>query len=132
MSKACIKPWINTHHTESNMEKKVGDRIFFEYCDGTIGTAVIKEIEPKVYHETDGKEVKYNRYRTSHYEFTEDYSCLPDDDPRVVEYCNGKTFHVITVLREQVLQLLKDNGCKKGDPGISEMLYELSNEFESK
>lgn len=120
------------------MEKKVGDRIFFEYCDGTIGTAIIQDMEEKTYTERKGRgiesEVKtfnYKRFYTDkQHSFIEDYECLPEDDPRVVEFCKGKKFHILTNIKDEFLKLLEAHGCHKGDPGVSEMLYELSNEFE--
>ena len=30
---------------------KVGDRVFFEFYDGTIGSAIVKEIKPDIYTE---------------------------------------------------------------------------------
>ena len=35
-------------------QRKVGDRIFYEYYDGTIGTAIIKKIEDAEYKESQG------------------------------------------------------------------------------
>ena len=71
-------------------QRKVGDRIFYEHHDGTIGTAIIKRIEPwessfdkKGNYLKNGKKYKYNIYHTSDIEVIEDYNCLSDNDPRV-------------------------------------------------
>lgn len=69
---------------------KVGDRIFFEYYDGTVGTRIVLEIEPRSYVE-NGKTINYDILITykngSHFkEAIEDYSTLPYSDPRVKEF----------------------------------------------
>ena len=66
---------------------KVGDRIFFEYYDGTIGTAIVLEKKPDSYIDDKGKEVSYNMLvteRGTNWSVKiEDYSTLPYSDPRV-------------------------------------------------
>ena len=70
-------------------KNKVGDRIFFEYPDGTIGTAIVLEIKPKSYVDDNGRTINYNMLvteRGSNWSFsTEDYNTLPYSDPRVKE-----------------------------------------------
>ena len=66
---------------------KVGDRIFFEYYDGTVGTAIVLKIKPKSYVDDNGRTINYNMLIT--WESgncsigTEDYNTLPYSDPRV-------------------------------------------------
>lgn len=66
---------------------KVGDRIFFEYYDGTVGTAIVLEVEPDSYINDKGEEVNYNMLvteRGANWSVkTEDYNTLPYSDPRV-------------------------------------------------
>ena len=68
---------------------KVGDRIFFEYHDGTIGTAIVLEIEPKSYVDDNGRTINYDMLITwksgSCSSGIEDYDTLPLSDPRVKE-----------------------------------------------
>ena len=64
---------------------KVGDRIFFECYDGTIGTATVVGIKPETYINDYGKEVGYDWLETSDNSGIEDYNTLPDSDPRVKE-----------------------------------------------
>ena len=68
---------------------KVGDRIFFEYYDGTVGTAIVLEIEPKSYVDDNGKTVNYDMLITwksgNCSSGTEDYNTLPYSDHRVKE-----------------------------------------------
>ena len=67
------------------MEHKVGDIVYFEYYDGSIGNRIIKEIKPKSYLDDNGNTVHYNKYDFGD-TFIEDYNCIPEKDPRVQEY----------------------------------------------
>lgn len=66
---------------------KVGDRIFYENYDGTVGTSIVLEIEPKSYVDDNGRTINYNMLvteRGSNWTVsTEDYNTLPYSDPRV-------------------------------------------------
>lgn len=62
---------------------KVGDRIFFEFYDGTIGTKTVVGIKPETYINDYGKEVGYDWLETSYNSGIEDYNTLPLSDPRV-------------------------------------------------
>ena len=68
---------------------KVGDRIFFEYHDGTVGTATVLEIKPKSYVDDNGRTINYDwlvTWRSGNCSSgTEDYNTLPLSDPRVKE-----------------------------------------------
>lgn len=68
---------------------KVGDRIFFEYYDGTVGTATVLEIIPDTYTDENNKLIHYDKlvtYKGEHFkEQIEDYETLPLSDPRVKE-----------------------------------------------
>jgi hypothetical protein len=66
-------------------EYKKGDRIFYEYYDGTIGTAIVLDTEDRVYESIDDKPIKFKMLKTGPYTSIEDYSCLPMSDPRVKE-----------------------------------------------
>ena len=73
----------------TNNKYKVGDRIFFEYYDGTIGTATVLEIKPESYVDDNGKTINYDMLITwksgNCSSCTEDYNTLPLSDPRVKE-----------------------------------------------
>lgn len=68
---------------------KVGDRIFFKYYDGAVGTAIVLEIEPKSYVDDNGRTINYDMLITwksgNCSSGTEDYNTLPLSDPRVKE-----------------------------------------------
>ena len=66
---------------------KVGDRIFFEYHDGTVGTAIVLEKKPESYVDDNGRTINYDMLITwksgNCSSGTEDYNTLPYSDPRV-------------------------------------------------
>ena len=68
---------------------KVGDRIFFEYYDGTVGTEIVLEVEPKSYIDDNGKTINYDElitWRSGNCSSSiEDYNTLPLSDSRVKE-----------------------------------------------
>ena len=76
------------------MNYKIGDRIFFEYIsDGSIGEAIIIDIEPRSYKQYDDGQntyvdINFNMLRTGKHSMIEDYNCLSKDDPHVIEYKN--------------------------------------------
>lgn len=119
-------------------QRKVGDRIFYEKYDKTIGTAIIKRIEPVVDTHMDkygnilkdGKVFKYKEYYTGANTVIADYSCLSDNDPRVKEYCKGKKF-ITADFADELRKFLVEHGAHKGDDDVVQILYDLSKEFES-
>jgi len=118
-------------------KRKVGDRIFYEKYDGTIGTATIKEIEPResVFNKKGeylgvGKKFKFNYYHTSDTEAIEDYNCLSDNDPRVKEYRKGKKF-ITAGFADELRKFLAENGAHKGDDDVVQILYDIAEEFEA-
>lgn len=68
---------------------KVGDRIFFEYHDGTVGTDIVLEINPESYIDDNGRTVSYDElvvWKSGNCSSCiEDYNTLPYSDPRVKE-----------------------------------------------
>ena len=89
---------------------KIGDRIFYEYEDGSIGSALVIDIEPKTY---DGNgEVKYNmlvtwRSENGHVSTAiEDYNTLGKSHPKVKEFIREK--------RDEITKKLNDLYKKTG------------------
>lgn len=116
-------------------KRKVGDRIFYEKYDGTIGTATIKKIEPtessfdkKGNYLRNGKKYKFNYYHTGVNTVIEDYNCLSDNDPRVKEYCNGKKF-ITSDFADELRKFLVEHGAHKGDDDVVQILNDLAEEF---
>lgn len=71
--------------------RKVGDRIYWEYSDGDgIGSGVIKEVKTDTYLNAQGKEVPFNDYITykehNCISGIEDYNCLAKSDKKRIAY----------------------------------------------
>ena len=64
---------------------KVGDRIYYEYLDETIGSAIVTEIEPRTYW-GNGKIHNFNMLSLGPYTAIEDYNTLSSSNPKVKTY----------------------------------------------
>ena len=64
---------------------KVGDRIYYECYDNTIGSAIVTKIEPRTYLVND-KRFDYNMLFTDPYSAIEDYNTLAPSNPKVKTY----------------------------------------------
>lgn len=65
---------------------KVGDRIYYEYYDGTIGTSIVTKIEPRTYLVLNGKRFDYNMLFTGPHSAIEDYNTLAPSNRKVRTY----------------------------------------------
>ena len=66
---------------------KVGDRIYYEYYDGTIGTSIVTKIEPRTtYLVLNGKKFDYNMLFTGPHSAIEDYNTLSPSNRKVKAY----------------------------------------------
>ena len=65
---------------------KVGDRIYYECFDNTIGTAIVTKIEPRTYYWDNGKRYNFNMLSTGPYTAIEDYNTLSSSNPKVKTY----------------------------------------------
>lgn len=65
---------------------KVGDRIYYECFDNTIGTAIVTKIEPRTYYWGNGKRYNFNMLSTGSYTAIEDYKTLSPSNPKVKTY----------------------------------------------
>ena len=65
---------------------KIGDRIYFEYLDGNIGSAVVIGIKPDITKNCYGKEITYNWLQTGKHVGIEDYNTLAPSNPKVRAY----------------------------------------------
>lgn len=62
---------------------KVGDRVFFEFYDGSIGSAIVRQVIPDTYIDVDNKPYHFDMLKTGDNTSIEDYATLPYSDPRV-------------------------------------------------
>ena len=64
---------------------KVGDRIYYECYDGTIGTSIVTKIEPQTYWD-NGKRFDFNMLYTGPHSAIEDYNTLAPSNRKVKAY----------------------------------------------
>lgn len=65
---------------------KVGDRIYFEYFGGGIGSAIVTEVRPETTTDINGKEFSFNMLFTGPHTCIEDYDTLAPSNPKVKAY----------------------------------------------
>ena len=65
---------------------KVGDRIYYECYDNTIGSAIVTKIEPRTYLVLNGKRYDFNMLFTGSYTCIEDYNTLAPSNRKVRTY----------------------------------------------
>ena len=65
---------------------KVGDRIYYECYDGTIGTSIVTKIQPHFYYDDNGKNIDFNMLFTGPHSAIEDYNTLAPSNPKVKAY----------------------------------------------
>ena len=65
---------------------KVGDRIYYEYFHGGIGSAIVTGIRPEVGKDYYGKPIHYNWLQTGLCEGIEDYNTIAPSNPKVKAY----------------------------------------------
>ena len=64
---------------------KVGDRIYYECYDNTIGSAIVAKIEPRTYWD-NGKRYDFNMLFTGLHSVIEDYNTLAPSNKKVRAY----------------------------------------------
>ena len=112
-----------------NRNYKIGDRVFFEYIsDGSIGEAIVTNIEPRYYKQYDDSQntyidINFNMLRTGKHSMIEDDKCIPENDNRVIEY--KKTHADPRIFKEKFESFLKENNFNISQSPIRNYLYEL-------
>ena len=82
---------LKTRYGGTSMQRniKIGDRIYFEYLDGRIGSAVVTEIRPETTTDIYGKEFSFNRLYTGPHTCIEDYNTIAPSNPKVKAHIKG-------------------------------------------
>lgn len=62
---------------------KIGDRIYFEYLGGGIGSAIVTGIRPETTTDICGKVFSFNRLLTGPHTAIEDYNTIAPSNPKV-------------------------------------------------
>lgn len=78
-----------TRYMGRRKKYKVGDRVLFEYYDGTVGTAIVLDVESQCGIDANDETFTYDElitWRSGNCSSSiEDYNTLPYSDPRVKE-----------------------------------------------
>ena len=104
---------------------KVGDRIFLEdWNTGGVFDCIVTDVKPRSNWDSYKKKyIDYNMLYTGPMTATEDYNCLSEKDPRVVEY--KKTHPDPRVFVKKFETFLKENNFDLSQNSIKEYLYNL-------
>ena len=81
---------------------KVGERIYYECFDNTIGTAIVTKIEPRTYLDKD-KRYNFNMLSTGPYTAIEDYNTLSLSNPKVKTYIKEMKAKRKTLINEALM-----------------------------
>ena len=89
---------------------KVGDRIYYEYYDGTIGTSIVTKIEPRAYWD-NGKRFDYNMLFTGPHSAIEDYNTLAPSNRKVRTYIKKVKSKRKALINEALVFAYPDKNC---------------------
>ena len=87
---------------------KVGDRIYYEYYDGTIGTSIVTKIEPRTYLDSG---YDYNMLFTGPYSAIEDYNTLSPSNRKVRAYIKEVKAKREALINEALVFAYPDKNC---------------------
>ena len=89
---------------------KVGDRIYYECYDETIGTSIVTKIEPRTYYD-NGKWIDFNMLFTGPYSAIEDYNTLSPSNRKVKAYIKEVKAKRETLINEALVFAYPDKKC---------------------
>ena len=87
---------------------KVGDRIYYECYDGTIGTSIVTKIEPRTYLDSG---YDYNMLFTGPYSAIEDYNTLAPSNSKVRAYIKEVKTKRKALINEALVFAYPDKKC---------------------
>ena len=90
---------------------KVGDQIYYEYYDGTIGTSIVTKIEPRTTYWDNGKRFDYNMLFTGPYSAIEDYNTLSPSNCKVKAYIKEVKTKRKALINEALVFAYPDKNC---------------------
>lgn len=89
---------------------KIGDRIYYECYDGTIGASIVTKIEPRTYWD-NGKRFDYNMLFTGPYTAIEDYNTLSPSNRKVKAYIKEVNAKREALINEALIFAYPDKKC---------------------
>ena len=90
---------------------KVGDRIYYECYDGTIGTSIVTKIEPRTTYWDNGKKFDYNMLFTGPHSAIEDYNTLSPSNRKVRAYIKEVKTKRKALINEALVFAYPDKNC---------------------
>ena len=90
---------------------KVGDQIYYEYYDGTIGTSIVTKIEPRTTYWDNGKKFDYNMLFTGPCSAIEDYNTLAPSNRKVKAYIKEVKAKREALINEALAFAYPDKSC---------------------
>ena len=90
---------------------KVGDQIYYEYYDGTIGTSIVTKIEPRTTYWDNGKKYDYNMLFTGPHSAIEDYNTLSPSNRKVKAYIKEVKAKRKALINEALVFAYPDKNC---------------------
>ena len=107
-------------------EIKVGDRIYFEYLDGSIGSSIVMDIQPDNSTDYYGNPILFNRLKTGPHEVIEDYNTLAPSNPKVKAYIKEMRAKREALVNEALMFALPDRkGFSKEERHLCERLLDF-------
>ena len=100
----------NKWRNDMRRDIKVGDRIYYECYDGTIGTSIVTKIEPRTYWD-NGKKYDYNMLFTGPYSAIEDYNTLAPSNRKVRAYIKELKAKRKALINEALVFAYPDKNC---------------------
>lgn len=82
---------------------KIGDRIYYEYFGGGIGSAIVTGIRPETTTDINGKVFSFNRLFTGPHTCIEDYNTLAPSNPKVKAYIKGMKAKREAIINEALM-----------------------------
>ena len=105
---------------------KVGDRIYYEYLDETIGSAIVTEIEPRTYW-GNGKMHNFNMLSLGEYTAIEDYNTLAPSNPKVKAYIKERKAKRNALINEALMFAYPDRkDFSKGEREACDRLLDFA------
>ena len=90
---------------------KVGDRIYYECYDGTIGTSIVTKIELRTTYWDNGKKYDYNMLFTGPCSAIEDYNTLSPSNRKVRAYIKEVKAKRKALINEALVFAYPDKNC---------------------
>lgn len=106
---------------------KVGDRIYYECYDNTIGSAIVTKIEPRTYLVLNGKRYDFNMLFTGPYTCIEDYNTLAPSNPKVKAYIKERKAKREALINEALMFAYPDRkDFSKGEREACDRLLDFA------